>query len=221
MLSFGNPFPLRNPNNSEERRACVKEFAELLRASPAFAARIRRELAGCSLACCCSSCSDPSRRRLCHGHVLFYVANCSDDDFDAFLEPGPDGDDDPEVNATALRACLLQHEAQASALDDHWQLRCGVPAEDGAVQLADALAGEMPGSAEAFAKEDERYFGPPTCDARAFAGGVRAQLRSSWPEETLPDNEARTLQWEATYESEATGRRERKARFQALSLIHI
>ena len=36
---------------------------------------------------------------------------------------------------TALRACLLQHEAQASALDDHWQLCCGVSAEDGAVRL--------------------------------------------------------------------------------------
>ncbi|EOD41105.1 hypothetical protein EMIHUDRAFT_250891, partial [Emiliania huxleyi CCMP1516] len=130
----------------------------------------------------------------------------SDEDGDGPFEAAAEG---VASAKTALRACLLQHEAQASALDDHWQLCCGVSAEDGAVRLADALAGEMPGSAEAFAKEDERFFGPPTRDAMAFAGGVRAQLRSSWPKETLPDNEARVLQWEATYESEATGRRER------------
>ncbi|EOD05711.1 hypothetical protein EMIHUDRAFT_250175 [Emiliania huxleyi CCMP1516] len=52
-------------------RECVREFAARLRASPAFVERVRRELAGFFLACCCSSCSDPSKRRLCHGHILF------------------------------------------------------------------------------------------------------------------------------------------------------
>ena len=103
----------------------------------------------------------------------------SDEDGDGPFEAAAEG---VASANTALRACLLQHEAQASALDDHWQPCCGVSAEDGAVRLADALAGEMPGSAEAFAKEDERYFGPPTRDARAFAGtGLRGPLeRDHW-----------------------------------------
>ena len=72
----------------------------------------------------------------------------------------------PEVLVSLLTTLLharpiLVHQAEriapsrissATALVEQGRGLSGVP--------ADALAGEMPGSAEAFAKEDERYFGP-------------------------------------------------------------
>ncbi|EOD10019.1 hypothetical protein EMIHUDRAFT_216158 [Emiliania huxleyi CCMP1516] len=138
---WGNPFPLRDPRDSFGRRECVREFAARLRASPAFVERVRRELAGFFLACCCSSCSDPSKRRLCHGHVLFYIANCSAYDLRAFLSPDASALD--EVTWTTKNWHGLQMQRLSVVLHTAvaWQtvneLACG---ESGIVHGAECIA---------------------------------------------------------------------------------
>ena len=99
---FGNPVLLHDPRDAAARKGCVREFAARLRANPAFAKRVRRDLAGCLLACCCSSCSQPSGRRLCHGHVLFYIANCLECDFHAFLARGASAPPPPTRGGSLL-----------------------------------------------------------------------------------------------------------------------
>lgn len=64
---WGNPFPLKNPNNNAERRQCLEKYANWLRHSPAAEpqreALRRGDLRGKKLVCFCSP-------KLCHGHVL-------------------------------------------------------------------------------------------------------------------------------------------------------
>ena len=88
-----------DPRRDDEGRN-ARRFAEDLRRDPSLARQWRRELRGKRLSCWCAK---RARLLLCHGHVLYYVANCSDAAFHAFLgESG--GPADPDLEEALVRS---------------------------------------------------------------------------------------------------------------------
>ena len=109
---YGNHVPLRSNASRTARFECVRRFAEDLRRDPALARQWRRELRGKRLSCWCAK---RARLLLCHGHVLYYVANCSDAAFHAFLgESG--GPADPGLEEALARSQSGGSDALAAPL---------------------------------------------------------------------------------------------------------
>lgn len=63
---FGNPFPLEDFNGDRVR--CIEAYNQWIITQPHLIARIKRELKGLDLVCCCVP-------RLCHGHTILKIAN--------------------------------------------------------------------------------------------------------------------------------------------------
>ena len=174
---YGNHVPLRSNASRTARFECVRRFAEDLRRDPALARQWRRELRGKRLSCWCAK---RARLLLCHGHVLYYVANCSDAAFHAFLgESG--GPADPGLEealarsqsggsdalAAPLRAGLAGSAPQAEpgtaadATGAEVGLEAGeVAAASAAAAEAAAAAAPAAGGARAAALDDARRVEP-------------------------------------------------------------
>ena len=80
---IGRPSPYGNPWSHEEgtlakfkvetRAESIQKYEEWIRSQPEMMAMIKRELRGKVLSCWCVP-------RLCHGHVLAWIANEENDD---------------------------------------------------------------------------------------------------------------------------------------------
>jgi hypothetical protein len=74
---WGNPFSHKEDTLAEfkveSRAEAVKRYEEWIRSQPEKMAEIKKELKGKVLGCWCSP-------KLCHGHVLAWIANEEDDE---------------------------------------------------------------------------------------------------------------------------------------------
>ena len=77
---YGNPIPLSNPKDEDERVECIDQFLvyliSRLKSDPAFAGAVM-SLESKDLKCYCSNgkCSNNDGARYCHGHVILKAAD--------------------------------------------------------------------------------------------------------------------------------------------------
>lgn len=77
---YGNPIPLSNPKDEEERISCIDQYLNYLinrlKSDAVFAGAVM-SLKSENLKCFCSNgkCSTSEGARYCHGHVLLEAAN--------------------------------------------------------------------------------------------------------------------------------------------------